>query len=85
MRIKGFDLKEKVDDHELELRGRFRPMPNVLGFSLYYRDHKNSVPHLSVIENTVNKMKADSWIEFIKDLRDKRDMSQYLKGRWLGI
>ena len=85
MRIKGFNLKEKVDDLELNLRGKYRPIPNVLGFSLYYRDPKNAVPHVSVIENTLNKVKADSWIEFFKDLRDKRDMSQYLKGRWFGF
>jgi len=65
MRIKGFNLKEKVDDLELNIRGKYRPIPNVLGFSLYYRDPKNSVPHASVIENTLNKVKADSWIEFI--------------------
>ncbi|CDW79356.1 UNKNOWN [Stylonychia lemnae] len=85
IRLKGFNLKEHVDDYELNLRGKYKPIPNLLGFSLYYRDPKEAVPHVSVIENTLNKIKADSWIEFFQDLRDKRDMSQYLKGRWFGF
>ena len=36
-RIKGFDFDEKLSPRELTLRGAFRPVPNVLGFSLYFR------------------------------------------------
>ena len=36
-RIKDFDLHEKLTPEELQIRGSFRPIPNVLGFSLFFR------------------------------------------------
>ena len=36
-RIKDFDLKEKLDPEEIQIRGAFRPLPNVMGFSLFYK------------------------------------------------
>ena len=36
-KLNGFDLKEHLSNRELSTRGKFRPLPNVVGFSLYYR------------------------------------------------
>ena len=33
-----WDLKEDVTQKEFNLRRAFRPMPNCVGFSLYFRD-----------------------------------------------
>ena len=34
-RIKGFDIQEHITPEELQIRGAFRPIPNVMGFSLF--------------------------------------------------
>ena len=85
-RVKDLDLHEHIDGQEEEIRGRYRPLPNVMGFSLYYRDAANNVkrssPHLSVVENTLYKATPGTWIEWFQDFRDRRDMAAYLSGRW---
>ena len=80
-RIRGFDLDEKLDPQEITIRGAFRPMPNVLGFSLYYRQMKSGARHFSVVENALFKT-GGTWFEWFSDLKDRRDMSIYLRSRW---
>ncbi len=36
-RLKGFDLEEKLDAYEVLMRSAHRPIPNVLGFSIFYK------------------------------------------------
>lgn len=82
-RIKDFDLHEKLDPEEIQIRGAFRPMPNVMGFSLFYRPLlKIGGNHFSIVENSLWKKAGGSWLEYYQDFRDRRDMSSYLKGRW---
>ena len=82
-RLKDFDLDEKLDSQEIQLRGLFRPIPNVMGFSLYSRRIKGTArSHFSVVENTLNKNVGGTWSEWFQDLKDRRDMSFYLRRRW---
>lgn len=53
-----------------------------MGFSLYFRGMQKGGAILTVIENTLTKVKGGTWFEWFGDLRDRRDMSAYLKGRW---
>ena len=82
-RIKDFDLKEHLTPEEIQIRGAFRPMPNVMGFSLFYKSLKSGGNHFSIVENTLWKRAGGSWTEWFQDFRDRRDMSAYLRGRWL--
>lgn len=52
LRLKDQDFKEEVPQMERNLRGLFRPFPNVMGFSLYYRP---SQKHYTIVENTLYK------------------------------
>ena len=36
-RLKDVDLKEKLTPYEIQTRGGYRPIPNVMGFSLYFK------------------------------------------------
>lgn len=84
-RIKDFDLHENLTPEEIQIRGAFRPLPNVMGFSLFYKPvAKKGKRHLSIVENTLFKNGGGSWLEFFQDLRDRRDMAAYLRGRWVG-
>lgn len=78
----GFDLQEHVTNEEAAFRLKFRPMPNVIGFSLYSRETKNGLRHVSIVENSLEKSSAYSWAEWWNDMKDRRDMSNYLKMRW---
>ena len=57
-------------------------MPNVLGYSLYARDIKTYGYLYSLVENTLYKQSGGTWLEWFKDLKDRRDMSSYLRKRW---
>ena len=57
-------------------------MPNVIGFSLYSRETADGFRHTSMVENTIEKASAYSWAEWFNDMRDRRDMSNYLRMRW---
>ena len=81
-KVHGFDLNEKIDNRELNIRGMHRAMPHILGFSLYYRPNAN---HLSIVENTLEKASGSTWGELMQNLRDKRDMSTYLKRRFFHL
>lgn len=81
-RIKDFDLKEKLSPEEIQIRGAFRPLPNVMGFSLFYKTLTQGGTHFSIVENTLFKRASGTWLEWFQDVRDRRDMHAYLKGRW---
>jgi hypothetical protein len=55
-----------------------------MGFSLFFKQLQNpGGTHLSIVENTLFKKSAGTWVEWMQDIRDRRDMSAYLKGRWI--
>ena len=63
-RLKGFDLDEKVDAYELTMRGAHRPLPNVLGFSVYLRHLPlGNKEWFSLVENTLYKT-GGTWFEW---------------------
>ncbi len=80
-RIKGFDVNEELTPEEIQIRGAFRPIPNVMGFSLFYKKLGLGA-HLSIVENSLWKKSGGTWLEWFQDFRDRRDMSTYLRGRW---
>ena len=78
-----FDLTEDVSNHELAMRYKFHGLPNMLGFSLYYRKTGSGINHLSIVENSLWKKSGQGWSEWWKDLNDRRDIACYLRKRWL--
>ena len=64
------------------MRGAFRPLPNLIGFSLYLRALDSGFNHVSIIEGSMEKTSGVGWVEWFKDMRDRRDISNYLKMRW---
>ena len=63
-RIKGFDIHEKLDPKELNIRLQYRPMPNVMGFSLFYKQLQAGNTHLSIVENSMFKETRGTWTEW---------------------
>lgn len=82
IRIGDFNLHEELTPEELRIRGSFRPIPNVLGFSLFCKNLAIGGSHFSIVENTLWKQASGTFREMIRDLRDRRDMSSYLKNQW---
>lgn len=80
-RIKDFDIDEHLTPEEIQIRGAFRPLPNVIGFSLFSKKLANG-SHFSIVENALWKKAPGTWLEWFQDFRDRRDMSAYLKRRW---
>ncbi len=62
-RIKDFDIKEQLTPEEIQIRGAFRPLPNVLGFSLFSK-YTNMGNHFTITENTLNKKANYTWTEW---------------------
>ena len=62
-KLGNFDLQEHLTNKEIALRGKFRPIPNVIGFSLYYRKTQSGIGHLSIVENTLEKAAGYGWTE----------------------
>ena len=61
----------------------FRPLKNVLGYSLYSRVMKDEGKfHISIVENSLLKKSGHTWTDWFNDLRDRRDISKYLLYRW---
>jgi hypothetical protein len=81
-RIRDFDLHESLSPEELRIRGQFRPVPNVMGFSLFYKGLTRGGIHLSIVENTLWKQAGGTYREWIRDFRDRRDMSAFLRKQW---
>ena len=82
-RLGEMDVNEALSDEELQIRLGYRAMPNVIGFSLFLRAYENkNRGSLSIVENSLAKQ-GDRWSTWFRDLQDKRDISAYLKMRWL--
>ena len=81
-RIGGYDKKEYLDGKEIQIRSLYKPVPNVMGFSLFYKTMENKKNHLSIVENTLSKASGTTWSDWFKDMKDRRDMSNYIKKRW---
>ena len=81
-RIKNFNFHEHVDVKETNIRLIYRPMPNVMGFSLYCRQGATGMPYLTIVENSFFKNSTFKWREWWSDFKDRRDMAAYIKGRW---
>ena len=82
-RLGWIDINEKLDAKEASLRLQSWPVPNVIGFSLFTRSYKNSKSaSFTIVENSLKKSNY-RWTEWIRDFQDKRDISSYLRLRWL--
>lgn len=84
-RVKNFDLKEHVSPEERYIRSAHRAVPNVLGFSMFFKPINPLNPksnHYSIVENTLTKASDYTWAEWFGDLQDKRNIAAYLKTRW---
>lgn len=88
-KIHGFDLKEELSNQERQIRMAHRPMPNILGFSLYWKPlspatffsslSKNIMwAHFSIVENTLWKSNGQTWQGWWSTWKDRRDMSWHL-------
>ena len=82
-RLARWNPHEFVSAQELQIRGKHRGLPNVIGFSSFYKNTAESGLHFSVVENMFDKASGCSWSEWFGDMKDRRDMSQFLRKRWL--
>ena len=81
-RLGQTDVREELDEKEHALRVAYRPVPNVIGFSLFARAYEGARSgSFTIVENSLSKPKY-RWAEWFKDLADRRDMASYLKFRW---
>ena len=81
-KIHQWDLHEQATQKELNIRQAYRPMPNCIGFSLYSRQTESGTNHLSIVENTLWKP-TYTWKQWWADWNDRRDLSRYLRYRWM--
>lgn len=81
-RLKDFDLKEAVSPHELQMRGSFRALPNVVGFSLFSRFDKDGFNNVTVVENSIYKATGQGWLEWLQDFKDRRDIASYISKQY---
>ena len=84
-RLGWIDINEKLDISEASIRLQYWPVPNVIGFSLFSRPYETSKKSASftIVENSLLKKSKFRWVEWLRDFQDKRDISSYLKLRWL--
>ena len=82
-KVHMWDMKENATQKELNYRKLFRPQPNCVGFSLYYRKTGDGTNHLSIVENTLWKPATGTWAQWWSDWKDRRDLSRYLRQRWM--
>ena len=81
-RLGNTDINEAVSTKENILRLQYRPMPSVIGFSLFTRPWANSTSSsYTVVENSLTKPNM-RWAEWFRDQQDRRDIASYLKLRW---
>ena len=78
-------MNEILPEEEFALRIQYRPVPNVIGFSLFSRasEKGNRLSYFSVVESSLTKTSAYRWVEWFRDLQDRRDVGSYLKYRWM--
>ena len=53
-----------------------------MGFSLFFK-LADGRRHLSIVENSLFKATGSTWKDWYGDMKDRRDMSEYLRRRWL--
>ncbi len=82
-KIHQWDLKENVTQKEINTRIAYRPMPNCVAFSLYFRQTEVGTNHLSIVENTLWKPGQGTWRQWWSDWKDRRDLSRYMRFRWM--
>ena len=75
-------MKEHVSPEENYIRSAHRAVPNVLGFSIFFKPLTEKTNHYSLVENSLNKASDYTWAEWFGDLKDKRDIAAYLRTRW---
>lgn len=78
-----WNLKEDATQKEINTRLAYRPQPNAIGMSLYYRKTDSGSNHLSIVENTLWKPHVGTWMQWWSDWKDRRDLSRYLRYRWM--
>lgn len=82
-KLHDVNLREDLTDREINIRGQHRAMPNVTGFSLYYRKTGYGTNHFSIVENSLWKISGNTWSQWWSNWNDRRDMSAYLRTRWV--
>ena len=75
------DLRQQLSDKERIILKTFRPTPNILSFSLYWRKLTSGGSHMSITEAGFDKIGAP-FMEKFNDYLTRRDAFSYLKGRW---
>lgn len=60
MRLGNFNIEEKLDPEEIQIRGAHRPFPNIIGFSLFFKDASFG-SHMSIVENSMTKLDGYRW------------------------
>ena len=75
------DLKEELDEKELDIRRSYRKNYNIVGFSLFWKPLDAGKNHLSIIELT-NETPTETWSLWKNTWLAKRDAFHYLKSRW---
>ena len=82
-RLGQFNINEDLSEEELKLRLQYRAVPNVIGFSLFTRGYANGgSSSWSIVENSLTKS-GGRWTEWLRDMQDRRDLSNYLYMRWM--
>ena len=82
-KIHDWDMKEDVSTEELVYRFKYQVSPTLIGFSMYYRKAASGANHFSIVENTMWKASSVTWAQWWSDLNDRRDISNYLRNRWI--
>lgn len=82
-KVHMWDLKEETGAKEVLTRLAFRAAPNCVAMSLYYRKTESGTNHLSIVENTLWKPHVGTWMQWWSDWKDRRDISRYLRYRWM--
>ena len=82
-RLGQFDIQEDLDEKEFRTRLLYRPMPSVVGFSLFNKSWAGAKRGtVTIVENTLTKSSKIRWSEWFQDFQDRRDIRGYLKMRW---
>ena len=84
-RLGWINIDEPLTPREASLRLQYWPVPNVVGFSLFMRPYESSKKKASftIVENSAVKTSGSRWAEWLRDVQDTRDISAYLRLRWL--
>ena len=82
-RLGQTNIEENIDQNERKIRLLYRPIPNVVSASLFFKAKERGIGyHQSIIEKFVAKNTQQRWLEYFKDLKDRRDVMSYLYMKW---